>query len=164
MPRNENHPELFSPFSKWLRAHPIELPSNKNDNSNVNEFFTFNNLDYVCRKYNHKNEELEFMLIEEKRQDHLVPFSQFKTYNRLDLVMRSCDNYRGVHILQLNKDEPRDGMRLDGREITETDLIEFLQFKKPLEMYKTPSLSKFVFSRFKSPYEIFYANQERVKV
>jgi hypothetical protein len=135
-----------TPFSLWIREIP-EL-SSKIGYRNFN-------LDYVWANRTTG----QYLLLEEKRFGSIVRAEQQWTFTLLDLGLSHDPNYYGFHILTLSKELPigwrekiqdiaffltqldkeplEDQMRLDGREITINELIEFLSFQSHEEHYRS---------------------------
>lgn len=107
-------------FGLWLREQP-EVDSSFG--------FVATNLDYIWT--NHKTG--EWMLIEEKRHGGLIQFYQQRLFDKIDKLCQADVLYRGFHKITFENTSPADGnIWLDGKKITSTELLQFLQFKMSL--------------------------------
>lgn len=107
-------------FSAWLRAKGTEgYIASKSG-------FVATNVDYMWENYKTG----QWCLIEEKRFNAPVGYAQLKSFERLHKSI-SDHNYTGFYILRFENTSPEDGrVWLNDTEITEQELIEFLQFKR----------------------------------
>ena len=109
-------------FGSWLRSsEPL---------SSSNGYVT-SDIDYVWNDYNSN----KFMFIEEKCNMATSDFSQSKTFK---LVRSSINNsnFYGFHLIQFENTNPSNGkVYLDGEEIPEEQLEEFLKFNLPEVWY-----------------------------
>jgi hypothetical protein len=111
--RRDNH---STEFGNWLRVQD-EIDSKRG--------FVATNVDYIWKNYKTG----KWMIIEEKRYKAEVKFYQRKIFDTLDAVSQNDPHYKGMFILVFENASPDDGrIWLDGKEITKTDLIKFLQF------------------------------------
>lgn len=109
-------------FGLWTREQP-EIDSSLG--------YIPTNIDWMWRSYKNKL----WMLIEEKRYGYFPKFYQTESYAILDAAIHD-DNYRGFHLLVFENTDPDDGaIFLDGYSVTQTELIEFMQFSKPSTWY-----------------------------
>lgn len=118
--RRDNH---STEFGIWLRQQP-EIDSAAG--------YTTTNVDYCWMNYLTG----EWMYCEEKRYGRVPAWTQTKLFETIDRACRSDDHYRGFHLLVFQNTSPDDGgIWLDGKHIDRDDLIQFLQFTKPLDWY-----------------------------
>lgn len=111
--RRDNH---STEFGNWLRSQP------KIDSALG---YVATNIDYIWTNYKSG----KWMIIEEKRYCSEVKFYQKNIFKLLDLVSQNDANYKGLFVLVFEKTSPDDGkIWLDGKEISKSDLIKFLQF------------------------------------
>ena len=133
-----------TPFGKWVRHHPklTTDPPHRHE-------LSVQNLDYVWHWYGTD----DLMLIEEKMYGGMVSFAQADTHSVLSQMIAYGDGqpvrnkrgqlrsirWRGYHVLQFEHTDPTDGrIRLDGRYITEEQLLAFLRFEAPDDWYFIP--------------------------
>jgi hypothetical protein len=123
--RNDNH---STEFGLWLRG---QLPNQKTNvtciESDINHGYVTTNLDYVWYNYNSG----KLMLIEEKRYNCSLTYSQNKVFQLLDdLILKSkYEKYYGFHVLRFQKTNPEDGKIFwDDDKISISDLLMLLQF------------------------------------
>jgi len=103
-------------FGLWLRDQ-TELDSRLG--------YVASNLDYIWRNYNTE----DFMLIEEKRYNGKISYSQKQIFDLIHSICKKDFRYKGFHILKFEKTNPEDGkIFLNDLEISKKELIEFLKF------------------------------------
>ena len=106
-----------TPFSDWLR-HQAELDSKLG--------YIATNLDYIWSNFKTK----EWMAVEEKRYGADASWSQKQLFKMLHKVCKLDKNYRGIHLIQFEKESPDDGwIKIDRKLVTKEELIDFLRFK-----------------------------------
>jgi hypothetical protein len=116
--RNDIH---STEFGLWLRDQK-EIDSSLG--------FITTNLDYIWENYKTG----EWMLIEEKRYQSDVCFSQRQQLKNLNKRIGDRTRYKGMHLLQFEKTSPEDGkIFLDRKEISKDQLLLFLKFQ-PFEL------------------------------
>jgi hypothetical protein len=120
--RNDNH---GTEFGLWLRNQkPIDSKKG----------FVTSDLDYIWNNY---KSDL-WMLIEEKRYNSKMTYSQKQLFSILDGIAKNDNKYKGFHLIVFEKTNPVDGkIKLDGKNINTLDLINFLKFKQSNKWYKT---------------------------
>ena len=112
--RFDNH---GTEFSLWLREQP------KVDSSIG---YTATNIDYVWRNYKTG----DWMIIEEKCFMAKPERWQKEIFEIVNQCCKHDPKFRGFHLIQFKNTSPEYGeIFLDGKEISEANLIEFLQFK-----------------------------------
>lgn len=112
-------------FGKWLRT---------NDQLDSSNGYVATDVDYVWNDYKSNR----FMLIEEKCNKATSSFPQSQTFKMLDEAIKGKESYHGFHLLQFDNTSPTDGkIYLDGRQITEGQLVKFFQFELPEKYYDT---------------------------
>ena len=137
-------------YGLWTREQP-ELDSKYG--------FVATNIDWLWRNYKTGL----WMLKEEKRYSYLPKLYQYQCYSLIDECAIIDPNYRGLHTIVFENTSPEDGrICLDGREISNKDLVEFLSFKKELSWY-TSSVPARLFGRkvnWNSPGEAWLAGEK----
>lgn len=110
--------EHSTEFGLWLREqHSIDSSLG----------FVATNLDYIWCNYKTG----DWMLIEEKRFNSSVTYSQAQLINKIDNLCQSDKQYHGWHVIKFEKTNPEDGeIRLDNEVITKAQLLDFLKFKQ----------------------------------
>jgi hypothetical protein len=110
--------EHSTEFGLWLRNQkPIDSYLG----------FRATNIDYVWKNDKTK----DWMLIEEKRFMSKPKRWQREIFNLLTWCAKHHPKFHGFHLIQFEKTSPDDGRTfLDGNEISRTELIEFLLFKR----------------------------------
>jgi len=104
-------------FGLWIREQS-EIDSAKG--------FVATNIDYVWRNYKTG----EWMMIEEKRYNNQPKFPQTELFSLVDKCAKIDPKYSGFHFLVFENTSPDDGKTfLDGKEISNEELIKFLQFR-----------------------------------
>lgn len=112
-------------FGKWLRT---------NDQLDSSNGYVATDVDYVWNDYKSNR----FMLIEEKCNKATSSFPQSQTFKMLDEAIKGKEGYHGFHLLQFDNTSPTDGeIYLDGRQVTEGQLVKFFQFELPEKYYDT---------------------------
>jgi hypothetical protein len=107
-------------FGLWLREQP-EIDSGLG--------FVAINIDYVWQNYRTG----DWMIIEEKRYGRQPKFYQERILDMLNKCGGHDPRFHGTHILVFENTNPEDGnIFLDGKQITKTELLMFLSFKKDL--------------------------------
>ena len=113
-PRNDGH---STEFGLWLRQQ-------KGIDSALG--YLASNLDYVWKNYKTG----DWMLIEEKRYQTTPKRWQRDIFQQVHSLCCADTKYHGFHLLVFENTSPDDGkIWLDKTEITEAELIAFLQFK-----------------------------------
>jgi hypothetical protein len=111
--------EHSTEFGLWLRERK-EIDSSLG--------YVATNVDYMWRNYKTG----KWMLIEEKRFMAKVKRWQQEMFKLLTWCAKHHPRFRGFHVIQFEKTSPQDGkIFLDGTEISEHDLIEFLKMERP---------------------------------
>jgi len=118
--RNDDH---STEFGIWLRKIK-EIDSSLG--------FTATNIDYIWHNYKTG----DWMLIEEKRYNRDVSFTQKEMFKLVNKAIKNGHNskkYRGFHLLVFEKTSPEDGkVFLDRKEVTKEELLKFLKtFQMP---------------------------------
>jgi len=73
------------------------------------------------------------MIIEEKRYGRQPRLYQQEIFSILNWCGRHDPNFHGVHVLTFENTNPDDGeMFWDGKQITKSELIEILTFKREI--------------------------------
>ena len=104
-------------FGLWLREQK-EIDSSLG--------FVATNIDYIWHNYRTGH----WMLIEEKRHNSQLTYSQLGVFKIIDAACRQDLNYGGLHIIRFEQTSPDDGrIYLDGLEITAKQLISFLRLE-----------------------------------
>lgn len=113
--RFDNH---STEFGLWLRSqHDIDSKLG----------FATTNIDYLWKNTKTGN----WMLIEEKRYMAKPSWSQKELFKVIHKSCLSSKKYHGIHLIQFEKTSPEDGkVYLNGKLITNSELINFLQFKE----------------------------------
>ena len=94
--------------------------------------FVATNLDYIWKNYFTGL----WLLLEEKRYNSKMTFSQKEMFRDLDAEARKNNKYCGFHLLVFEKTSPKDGIiRLNGSIITTEQLIKFLRFETIVKGY-----------------------------
>lgn len=111
----------FTPFGLWLRSY---LPQ---------KGFSITNLDYVIENYVLK----KLLLLEEKQRAGRLHHAQKLTFDVLDQALSYAASvlgydYWGFYVLTFPKEAtmPGPGMTLNGRLITNEQLVDHLSFKR----------------------------------
>jgi hypothetical protein len=116
IPRNFGCP---TDFEIWLRNNQ-ELDSSKG--------FVGTDIDLVWRNYTTG----EWLMIEEKCLNSKPKFYQEETFKNISKLCRADPKFLGFHLISFEKTSPRNGkvyLGINNIEITEKQLINFLQFK-----------------------------------
>lgn len=93
--------------------------------------FVTTNIDYIWENYKTR----EWMLIEEKRFNGKITWSQEKQFEKIHNAINDI-NYKGFYLLVFEKTSPSDGyIKLNNTLITEQELKDFLLFVTPRESY-----------------------------
>ncbi len=112
-PRYDEH---STEFGLWLRKQK-EIDSKSG--------FVATNVDFVWRNYKTGR----WMIIEEKRYMCDLTFAQEEIYKTLTKCCKNDPNFQGFYLLQFERTSPEDGeIVLNGKQITNDELIKFLQF------------------------------------
>lgn len=120
-PRNDGH---STEFGLWLRCQD-EISSSRG--------YIATNLDFIWSNYKSGL----WMLIEEKRFNSQMRWSQERQFQLIDFACRFHPKYRGFHLVVFEKSSPDDGrIWLDKHEISRRQLMEFLAFNKPDNWYR----------------------------
>ena len=109
-----------TPFSDWLRTQ---------DKIKSNLGYSVTDIDYFWHDFNKGL----FLFIEVKCHIGTLSWSQQKLYGLLHEALKNTDGFRGVHLVELEKERPDDGgsIYLNGKEITKDELLMFLKFDHP---------------------------------
>lgn len=111
-----------TPFSNWLRRQK-ELDSKFG--------FVTTDIDYLW--YNYKTK--EYMIIEEKRYNSEMSKCQKELYMILHNNCLDDINYKGFYKIVFEQTSPENGsIKINDLIVTQTQLIEFLQFRKSFDM------------------------------
>jgi hypothetical protein len=79
----------------------------------------------MCYKTN------EWMILEEKRRGHEVPYAQKNILTMLhNLAKRNDKKYKGLYLIQFENTNPEDGKTwINHKEVSKAELIKFLRFE-----------------------------------
>ena len=109
-------------MSIWLR---------KQDALSSRDGYVCSDIDYFWRNFKDKH----YMFLEEKCRMSKPTRNQWELLIAENVVHKryGSQQFCGVHIIQFENESPTDGkIYVDGTEVTEEELIQFLQFKGPL--------------------------------
>lgn len=116
-----------TPFSGWLRSEPV-----------LDSHYGFNttDIDYIWSD-RIGGDGANFMFLEEKCRGTTVTESQARLFRKLHDLIKDVPLYRGFHVIVFEAETPVDGgIKLDGTNVTTAELITFLEFESPREVYR----------------------------
>lgn len=104
-------------FGLWLRQQ-TEIDSRLG--------FVATNVDFVWKNYKTG----QWMFLEEKRHGARIRWWQQQLFTMIDQACKDVAGYQGFHVLTFENTNPEDGrVYLDYKEITKTQLVQFLHFE-----------------------------------
>ncbi len=115
----QRYDDKSTEFGLWLREQDC-LHSKKYG-------YVATNLDYIWGNYLTGL----WLLLEEKRYNGKLTYSQANQFKLLHKMASLDDNYRGFHLIVFENTSPDDGeMRLNREIITKDELLDFLMFNR----------------------------------